>query len=111
SYRVKEKMPMNLAEVCEPLGVPEIIREGSDVTVVTYGSMCRIVEKAAEQLALFGISTEVIDVQTLLPFDIHGMILNSIKKTGRVVFADEDMPGGGTAFMMQQVLDEQDAYH
>ncbi|MBX2952577.1 MAG: transketolase [Leadbetterella sp.] len=111
SYRVKEQMPSNLKEVCEPLGVPDIIREGSDVTVVTYGSMCRIVEKAAEQLAEFGISTEVIDVQTLLPFDIHHVILDSIKKTGRVVFADEDMPGGCTAYMMQQVLEGQDAYH
>ena len=111
SYRVKEKMPANLAEVCEPLGVPEILQEGSDVTIVTYGSMCRIVEEAAGQLALFGISAEVIDVQTLLPFDIHGVILESIKKTSRVVFADEDMPGGGTAYMMQQVLDEQDGYH
>ncbi len=111
SYRVKEQMPANLTEICEPLGVPEIIRAGSDVTVVTYGSMCRIVEKAAEQLALFGVSAEVIDVQTLLPFDIHHMILDSIKKTGRVVFADEDMPGGCTAFMMQQVLEVQDAYH
>lgn len=111
SYRVKEQMPANLAEICEPLGVPEIIREGTDVTLVTYGSMCRIVEKAAEQLATFGISAEVIDVQTLLPFDIHGVIGDSIKKTGRVVFADEDMPGGCTAYMMQQVLEEQDAYH
>lgn len=111
SYRVKEQMPANLTEICEPLGVPEIIREGSDVTIVTYGSMCRIVEKAAEQLALFGISAEVIDVQTLLPFDIDHMILDSIKKTGRVVFADEDMPGGCSAFMMQQVLEVQDAYH
>ncbi|WP_367914559.1 thiamine pyrophosphate-dependent enzyme [Leadbetterella sp. DM7] len=111
SYRVKELMPVNLTEVCEPLGVPEIIREGSDVTVVTYGSMCRIVEKAAEQLAQFGISVEVIDVQTLLPFDIHHMILDSVKKTGRVVFADEDMPGGCSAYMMQQVLEVQDAYH
>lgn len=111
SYRVKEKMPENLTEICEPLGVPEIIREGSDVTIVTYGSMCRIVEKAAGQLALFGISAEVIDVQTLLPFDIHHMILDSVKKTGRVVFADEDVPGGCTAFMMQQVLEVQDAYH
>jgi pyruvate/2-oxoglutarate/acetoin dehydrogenase E1 component/TPP-dependent pyruvate/acetoin dehydrogenase alpha subunit len=111
SYRIKEQMPSNLTEICEPLGVPDIIREGTDVTVVTYGSMCRIVEKAAEQLAAFGISTEVIDVQTLLPFDIHHIITESIKKTGRVVFADEDMPGGCTAFMMQQVLEVQDAYH
>ncbi len=111
SYRVKEQMPSNLADICEPLGVPEIIREGTDITIVTYGSMCRIVEKAAGQLERFGISAEVIDVQTLLPFDINHMILESIKKTGRVVFADEDMPGGGAAYMMQQVLEVQDAYH
>lgn len=111
SYRLKEQLPTNLSEICEPLGIPEVIREGSDVTVVTYGSMCRIVEKAAEQLEAFGISTEVIDVQTLLPFDITHKIKESIKKTGRVVFADEDMPGGCTAFMMQQVLEVQDAYH
>lgn len=111
SYRVKEQLPDNISEICEPLGVPEVIREGKDVTVVTYGSMVRIVEKAAEQLAGFGIEVEVIDVQTLLPFDVNHMILDSIKKTGRVVFADEDMPGGCTAFMMQQVLEVQDAYH
>lgn len=111
SYRVKEQMPSNLADICEPLGVPEIIREGTDITIVTYGSMCRIVEKAARQLEKFGISAEVIDVQTLLPFDINHMILESVKKTGRVVFADEDMPGGGAAYMMQQVLEVQDAYH
>lgn len=111
SYRVKEHLPTNITEICEPLGVPEIIKEGTDVTVVTYGSMVRIVEKAAEQLELFGISTEVIDVQTLLPFDVNHIIVDSIKKTGRVVFADEDMPGGCTAFMMQQVLEVQDAYH
>lgn len=111
SYRVKEQLPENLCEICEPLGVPEVVRAGNDVTIVTYGSMVRIVEKAADQLAEFGVEAEVIDVQTLLPFDINHMILDSIKKTGRVVFADEDMPGGCTAFMMQQVLEVQDAYH
>jgi pyruvate/2-oxoglutarate/acetoin dehydrogenase E1 component/TPP-dependent pyruvate/acetoin dehydrogenase alpha subunit len=111
SYRVKEQLPENLCEICEPLGVPEVVRAGNDVTIVTYGSMVRIVEKAADQLAEFGVEAEVIDVQTLLPFDINHMILDSIKKTGRVVFADEDMPGGCSAFMMQQVLEVQDAYH
>ena len=110
-YRLKEKLPTNLTEICEPLGVPEVIKEGSDLTIVTYGSMCRIVMEAAEDLEKHGISAEVIDVQTLLPFDINNLILKSIKKTSRVIFADEDMPGGGTAYMMQEVLDKQDAYH
>lgn len=110
-YRIKEMMPDNLAEICEPLGIPEIIKSGSHVTVVTYGSMCRIVMEAAHDLQNIGIEIEVIDVQTLLPFDINKIILQSIKKTNRVIFADEDMPGGGSAYMMQQVLDNQDAYH
>lgn len=110
-YRIKEQLPDNLSEICEPLGVPEILREGTDVTIVTYGSMCRIVMEAADDLQKVGIDAEVIDVQTLLPFDIEKIILKSVKKTNRVIFADEDMPGGGTAYMMQQVLDQHDAYH
>ncbi len=110
-YRIKEKCPDNLGDLCEPLGVPEIIREGKDITIVTYGSMCRIVMDAAAQLEENGIDAEVIDVQTLVPFDVNNMILDSVKKTNRVIFADEDMPGGGAAYMMQQVLDRQDAYH
>ncbi len=109
-YRLKEKMPLNLGEFTIPLGVPEILREGTDVTLVTYGSMCRIAMDAATQLAEVGISVEVIDVQTLLPFDIHHSILQSVKKTNRVVFADEDVEGGASAFMMQQVLEVQGAY-
>jgi len=109
-YRLKEKLPNNVGEFTVPLGVPEILREGSDVTVVTYGSMCRIVMEAASELAKTGISCEVIDVQTLLPFDVHHSILESVKKTNRIVFADEDVPGGATAFMMQKVLEEQGAY-
>ncbi|WP_338812766.1 thiamine pyrophosphate-dependent enzyme [Bernardetia sp. Wsw4-3y2] len=109
-YRLKEKTPDNVGEFTVPLGVPEILREGKDVTVVTYGSMCRIVMEAAEQLEKLGINIEVIDVQTLLPFDRHHAILESIKKTNRVIFADEDVSGGGTAYMMQKVLDEQNAY-
>jgi pyruvate/2-oxoglutarate/acetoin dehydrogenase E1 component/TPP-dependent pyruvate/acetoin dehydrogenase alpha subunit len=110
-YRIKEQLPDNLAEICEPLGVPEILKEGNDLTIVTYGSMCRIVMEAATELSQVGINVEVIDVQTLLPFDIHKIILKSIQKTNRVIFADEDMPGGGTAYMMQQVLDYQDGYN
>jgi len=109
-YRLKEKLPDNLAEFCLPLGVPEILRLGTDVTVVTYGSMCRIVLEAATQLAAMHIDVEVIDVQTLLPFDRYGAIAESIKKTNRVVFADEDVPGGASAYMLQQVIEGQNAY-
>jgi 2-oxoisovalerate dehydrogenase E1 component len=109
-YRLKEKIPANIGAFTVPLGIPEIIREGSDVTIVTYGSMCRVVMEAAEVLESVGISAEVIDVQTLLPFDIHHSIVASIKKTNQVVFADEDVPGGASAYMMQNVLEEQDAY-
>jgi pyruvate/2-oxoglutarate/acetoin dehydrogenase E1 component len=109
-YRLKERIPENINEFTIPLGVPEVIREGDDVTVVTYGSMCRVVMEAADELEKLGISCEIIDVQTLLPFDIHHKIVTSVEKTNRVVFADEDVPGGGTAFMMHQVLEIQNAY-
>ncbi len=109
-YRLKERMPSNIGEFTVPVGKPEILKEGSDLTVVTYGAMCRIVMEAAEQLETFGISVEVIDVQTLLPFDLDHIIRDSIKKTSRVIFADEDVPGGGAAYMMQQVIEEQGAY-
>lgn len=109
-YRLKEQLPENVGTFTVPLGIPETINEGSDVTIVTYGTMCRIVMEAVEQLASIGISVEVVDVQTLLPFDIHSKIVESIKKTNRVIFADEDVPGGGTAYMMQQVLEKQNAY-
>ena len=109
-YRLKEKLPDNIGEITEPLGVPEIIREGEDVSIVTYGSMCRIIMDAAEQLAAVGISCEVIDAQTLLPFDRHHLIVESLKKTNRIAFADEDVPGGATAYMMQKVIEEQEGY-
>ena len=109
-YRLKEKMPQNLGDITTPLGIPEVIREGSDVTVVTYGSMCRIMMEAAKDLSSFGIECEVIDVQTLLPFDVDHTIVESLKKTSRVVFADEDVPGGATAFMMQKVVEEQNGF-
>ncbi|MBJ6142136.1 thiamine pyrophosphate-dependent enzyme [Hymenobacter sp. BT559] len=109
-YRLKEKLPTNVGEFTLPLGRPEVLRQGEDITIVTYGSMCRIVLDAAAQLAEVGISVEVIDVQTLLPFDTDQLIADSLRKTGRVVFADEDVPGGATAYMMQQVLDNQNAY-
>lgn len=110
-YRLKEKMPSNIGEFRVPLGKPEILREGKDITVVTYGSMCRIVEDAAVELSAMGIDVEIIDVQTLLPFDVDHSILESIKKTNRVLFADEDVPGGASAYMMQQVVEEQKAYY
>ncbi|MFD2203504.1 alpha-ketoacid dehydrogenase subunit alpha/beta [Shivajiella indica] len=110
-YRLKEKMPSNIGEFRVKLGRPEILRTGNDLTVVTYGSMCRIVEEAAEELSAMGIEVEVIDVQTLLPFDVDQMILESIKKTNRVLFADEDVPGGASAYMMQKVVEEQNAYY
>ena len=109
-YRLKERIPSNVGEFTLPLGRPETLREGADITIVTYGSMCRIVLDAAKQLAEVGISAEVIDVQTLLPFDTQHLIADSLRKTGRVLFTDEDVPGGATAYMMQHVLDEQGAY-
>ena len=109
-YRLKEKLPVNVGEFTLPLGRPEVLREGTDVTIVTYGSMCRVVMEAAKQLAEVGISAEVMDVQTLLPFDNQHLIADSLRKTGRVLFADEDVPGGATAFMLQHVIDEQDGY-
>ncbi len=110
AYRQKEVLPANLGTYTVPLGMPEILREGKDVTVVTYGSMCRIVTEAALLLAAAGIDTEVIDVQTLLPFDLEERIVASLKKTNRVVFADEDVPGSASAYMMQQVLEKQNGY-
>ncbi len=109
-YRLKEKLPDNIAEFTVPLGVPEVLTEGSDVTLVTYGSSIRIAQEAMEQLAQTGISVELIDVQTLIPFDIHQSIIESVKKTNRLVFLDEDVPGGASAFMFQQVFEKQNAY-
>ena len=110
AYRLKENLPENLDKVAVEFGVPEIIRDGKDITIVTYGSMCKIVLEAASQLNEIGISCEVIDVRTLIPFDKNKMIVDSIKKTNRVVFADEDVSGGASAYMMQSVIENQDAY-
>ncbi len=110
AYRLKEKMPANIGEFTVPLGKPEVISEGTDVTLVTYGSCVRIAEDAIFQLKDFNISVELIDIQTLLPFDTKHTIVESLKKTNKIVFFDEDVPGGATAFMMQKVLEEQKGY-
>ncbi len=109
-YRLKEKLPDNIGEFTLPLGIPEILSEGSDLTLVTYGACCRIAQDAMKELERFGISAELIDVQSLLPFDINAIIGKSLAKTNRIVFLDEDVPGGATAFMMQEVLEKQGGY-
>lgn len=110
-YRSKEDMPTNLGEFKTPLGIPEVVKEGSDVTLVSYGSTFNLAEMAAEQLEEAGISIELIDVQTLVPFDVNHLIVDSLKKTNKVIFVDEDLPGGATAYMMQKVLQEQKGYY
>lgn len=110
-YRVKERLPDNVGEFTVPLGVPEVIREGSDLTIVTYGACCRIALDAAEKLSKVGIQVEVVDVQSLLPFDIYGRIVESLKKTNRILFLDEDVPGGASAYMLQEVIEKQGGYY
>lgn len=109
-YRLKEKMLSNPLEFTVPLGVPEVLREGEDITIVTYGSVIRMVLEAAQALEPLGISCEIIDVQTLLPFDLQHKILESLKKTNRILFIDEDVPGGAAAFMFNKVMEEQGGY-
>ncbi|MDX1585992.1 MAG: thiamine pyrophosphate-dependent enzyme [Balneolaceae bacterium] len=111
AYRLKEKMPSNLGEFTVPLGIPNLIREGSDITVVSYGSTLNIVESVLSELKEMGISVELIDVRTLLPFDRNRMILESLKKTNRILFVDEDVPGGATAYMMQKVIEEHEGFY
>ncbi len=110
SYRLKEQQPMNWGKFKTPLGIPETVSEGSDVTLVTYGACVRIAQDAARLLAEHDISVEIIDVQTLLPFDIHHHIVESVKKTSRLVVFDEDVPGGASAYLLQQVMEVQGAY-
>lgn len=109
-YRLKEELPSNLLEFTVPLGIPEIIRPGSDITIVSYGSILRIVNEAAQRLEKLNISVEIIDVQTLLPFDLHHSILESLKKTNRILFVDEDVPGGAAAYMYNHVMEQQGGY-
>jgi pyruvate/2-oxoglutarate/acetoin dehydrogenase E1 component/TPP-dependent pyruvate/acetoin dehydrogenase alpha subunit len=110
-YRLKEQMPDNIGEFTLPLGVTETLKEGNDITIVSYGSTLRIAEEAIVELNSMGISVELIDVQSLLPFDIHHSIVESLKKTNRILFLDEDVPGGATSYMMQQVLEVQNGYY
>ncbi len=109
-YRLKETLPDNYLEMTVPLGIPEVIREGTDVTLVTYGSSIRVAEKGIQLLEKRNISVELIDVRTLLPFDLENIILESIKKTNKVVFMDEDVPGGSTSYMIQKVIEENNGY-
>ncbi|MCS6790517.1 MAG: thiamine pyrophosphate-dependent enzyme, partial [Bacteroidia bacterium] len=110
-YRLREPMPTNIGDFTVPLGVPEVLREGRDITLVSYGATLRLVLEAAEALSELGVSCEVIDVQTLLPFDLPGIIGKSLQKTGRIAFIDEDVPGGATAYMMWHVLERQGGYY
>lgn len=109
-YRLKERLPDNIGEFTVPLGVPEVLQAGTDLTLITYGASVRVAEEACELLTQQGISVELIDIQTLLPFDLPQTCLQSLKKTNRVLFLDEDFAGGATGYMMQQVLEEQGAY-
>ena len=110
-YRTKERVPTNIGEFREPLGVPEIVKEGTDLTIVSYGSTFNICEVAAQQLVELGVDVELIDVQTLLPFDIHHMIAESLEKTNRLLIVDEDVSSGATAFMLDRILVEQKGYY
>ena len=109
-YRLKEKLPRNLIDYRVPLGIPEIIKEGNDISIVSYGSVLRIIQEASAVLEAEGISCEIIDVQTLLPFDINHSILASLKKTNRIVFIDEDVPGGAAGYMFNKIMEEQGGY-
>ncbi|NCW88000.1 MAG: hypothetical protein EBV71_03825 [Chitinophagia bacterium] len=109
-YRLKEKLPTNLLEFSVPLGVPEIIKEGTDITIVSYGSTLRVIQEAAQSLELSGISCEIVDVQTLVPFDLPQLTVQSLQKTNRILFVDEDVPGGAAAYLFNKVMEEQGGY-
>ena len=110
AYRLREKRPSNIGEFRVAPGYPEVLHSGTDITLVTYGSCVRIAEDAVDQLKTFDISCELIDVQSLIPFDLDHEIVKSLRKTNKIVFFDEDVPGGATAYMMQKVLEEQNGY-
>ena len=109
-YRLKEKTPSNFGEFCTPLGIPETLKEGTDITLVSYGSTLRIVQEACTWLEQHGINAEIIDIQTLLPFDIHHEIVKSVKKTNRLAVIDEDVPGGASSFILQQIIEKQGGF-
>ena len=109
-YRLKEILPDNIGTFTVPVGIPEVLHAGTDLTIVTYGSCVRVAQEGVKMLEKFGISVELIDVQSLLPFDVHHSIVESLKKTNRVIFMDEDVPGGASAFMMREVLEVQGGY-
>jgi pyruvate/2-oxoglutarate/acetoin dehydrogenase E1 component len=109
-YRLKENIPTNMGSYSVPLGVPEVVRAGSDLTLVTYGATVRVALDAASVLEQLGVSVEVVDVQTLLPFDIQGVIVDSLKRTNRLLVVDEDVPGGTTAYIMREVLETQGGF-
>ena len=110
-YRIKERMPDNIGEYTVPLGVPEVITTGDSLTVVTYGPCVRYAQEAIESIGPLAAKVELIDIQTLIPFDLEHKIVASIKKTNKVLFLDEDVPGGGSAYMMQKVMEEQKGYY
>ncbi len=110
-YRSKEKMPSNLGEFTIPLGVPEVLEQGTDLTIVSYGSTCNLAQQAVQQLNEVCISAELIDVRTLLPFDVHHTIVDSLSKTNRLLVVDEDVPGGASAYILQKILEEQKGYY
>jgi pyruvate/2-oxoglutarate/acetoin dehydrogenase E1 component len=109
-YRLKEPMPSNMGEFKTPIGLVETVREGNDITLVSYGSTLRIVQEAAQELQQVGIDAEVIDVQTLLPLDLNKDLVKSVAKTNRLLVIDEDVPGGASAYILHQILDTQDGY-
>lgn len=109
-YRLKERLPENLLDYRVPLGIPEVVKTGNDITIVSYGSTLRIVQDAANQLLQQGVDCEVVDVQTLLPFDVNHGILESLKKTNKILFVDEDVPGGAAAYMYNHIMEIQGGY-
>ena len=109
-YRLKEKKPANLGEFCTPIGKVETLKQGSDITILSYGSTLRIVEKVAQDLLEVGIDAEVIDAQSLLPFDLDHDVVKSLKKTNRLLIVDEDVPGGCSAYLLQEILENQKGY-
>jgi len=110
-YRLKERLPLNIGEFTVPLGHAEVVKEGSDITIVSYGSTLRIVEEAVEELEQAGVSVEIVDPQTLHPFDLNSVCVESLKKTNKLLVVDEDVPGGASAFILQQVLEKQNGYY